>query len=52
MQFIIDPSADADVIQGVQRKVIKIEEIYKLTRTWCYALNRKKLQLTGRFRKI
>ena len=52
MQFLIDPSADPDVIQGVQRKVLKIDQIYKLTRTWCYALNRKKLQLTGRFRKI
>ena len=52
MQFLIDPSVDNEVIQGVQSKVIKIEEIYKLTRTWCYALNRKKLQLTGRFRKI
>ena len=52
MQFLIDPSADADVIQGVQRRMIRIEDIYKLTRTWCYALKRKKLQLTGRFRKL
>ena len=52
MQFLIDPSADPDVIQGVQRKVIKLEDVYKLTRTWCYALHRKKLQLSGRFRKI
>ena len=52
MQFLIDPSADPDIIQGVQRKVIHIDEVYKLTRTWCYALQRKKLQLTGRFRKI
>ena len=52
MQFLIDPSADSDVIKGVQRKVINIAEVYKLTRTWCYALQRKKLQLTGRFRKI
>ena len=52
MQFLIDPSTDPDIIQGVQRKVIKIDQIFKLTRTWCYALQRKKLQLTGRFRKI
>ena len=52
MQFLIDPSVDPDVIHGVQRKVIKLEDVYKLTRMWCYALHRKKLQLSGRFRKI
>ena len=52
MQFFIDPSTDPDIIQGIQRKVIKIDQVFRLTRTWCYALQRKKLQLTGRFRKI
>ena len=50
MQFIIDPSVDSDVIKGVQNNLIKLEDIYRLTRTWCYAVHRKKLQLTGRFR--
>ena len=52
MQFLIDPSVDSDVIRGVQNSQIKIEEVYRLTRTWCYAVHRKKLQLTGRFRKF
>ena len=52
MQFLIDPSVDSDVIRGVQNSLIKIEEVYRLTRTWCYAVHRKKLQLTGRFRKF
>ena len=47
LQFLIDPSTDSDIIRGVQQKTIKIEEIYKLTRSWCYAIHRKKLQLTG-----
>ena len=52
MQFLIDPSTDHHVIQGVQQKLLKIDEVYRLTRTWCYAVHRKKLQLTGRFRKF
>ena len=52
MQFIIDPSVDCDVIQGVQKNLIKLEDVYCLTRTWCYAVHRKKLQMTGRFRKF
>ena len=50
LQFLIDPSTDSEVIWGVQRKSIKITEVFKLT--WCYALNRKKIQITGKFRKI
>ena len=52
VQFLIDPSADSDFIQGVQQKVIQSDDVFKLTRTWCYALQRLKLQLTGKFRKI
>ena len=52
LQFLIDPSVDSDVIWGVQKKLINLEEIFKLTRSWCYSLNRKKLQITGKFRKI
>ena len=52
MQFLIDPSVDSDVIRGVQNNLIKLEEVYRLTRTWCYAVHRKKLQMTGRFRKL
>ena len=52
MQFIIDPSVDSEVIRGVQNNLIKLEDVYCLTRTWCYAVHRMKLQLTGRFRKF
>ena len=52
LQFIIDPSTDSDVIRGVQNNLIKLDEVYRLTRTWCYSVHRKKLQLTGRFRQF
>ena len=52
MQFLIELAFDNDVIQGVQNNLIKLEVVYRLTRTWCYAVHRKKLQLTGRFRKF
>ena len=52
LQFLIDPSVDSDVIWGVQKNLVNLEEIFKLTRSWCYSLNRKKLQITGKFRKI
>ena len=52
VQFLIDPSADSDCIKGVQQQVIKTHDLYRLTRTWCYALQRMKQQLTGKFRKI
>ena len=52
LHFIIDPSTDSDVIWGVQRKSIDLAEVFKLTRSWCYALKRKKLQITGKFRQI
>ena len=51
-QFLIDPSADSDFAQGAQQKMIQSDDVFKHTRTWCYALQRMKLQLTGKFRKI
>lgn len=52
LQFLIDPSADPHVIRGVQCEALKIDEIFRLTRSWCYALHRKKLQMTGKFRTM
>ena len=52
VQFLIDPSTDSDVIQGVQQKVINLHDVFKLTRCWCYAVHRKKLQISGKFRHL
>ena len=52
LQFLLDPSSDPDVIQGCQHKFFSLDEIFRLTRCWCYALHRRKLQLTGRFQKL
>lgn len=51
VQFLIDPSADPDVILSVQRKTIDPDKIFKLTRTFVYSLHRRKLKLTGKFNK-
>ena len=47
IQFVIDPSSDSDVISGCQLNLFDINTIFKLTRTWCYSLHRKKQQLLG-----
>ena len=52
LQFLLDASSDPDVIQGCQHKKFSLDEIFRLTRCWCYALHRRKLQLTGRFQKL
>ena len=52
LQFLIDPSVDPHVIRGVQLETIKIDEVFRLTRSWCYALHRKKQQITGKFRTM
>ena len=48
-QFLLDPSVDPDVISSVQCKLISIDEIFKLTRTFVYGLHRRRLKLIGRF---
>ena len=52
IQFLLDPSTDSDVIKGCQHKIYSLDEIFRLTRCWCYALHRRKLQITGKFQKI
>ena len=39
--FLIDPSTVPYIKQGVQRKVIKFDEVFKLTRTWCHAIEKE-----------
>ena len=45
-QFLLDPSVDPQVIQGIQAKLFDIKKLFKLTRTFIYGLHRQKLQLS------
>ena len=47
--FLLDPSADADVIRGCQMKSYELREVFSLTRTWCYAIHRKRMKLLGKW---
>ena len=49
VQFVLDPSVMAEVISGCQDKHFSLDEIFHLTRTFCYGLHRRRLQLLGRF---
>ena len=49
VQFLLDPSVVPRVIAGCQTKVYFLPEIFRLTRTYCYGLHRRRLQLIGRF---
>ena len=49
VQFVLDPSVVSSVISGCQDRLYKLEDIFHLTRTFCYALHRLRLQLLGRF---
>ena len=50
--FILDPSADPAVIDGCQNQKLDIKHLFKITRTFCYGIHRRRLQLTGRFNCI
>ena len=54
LQFLINPWVASDCMQGAgcSAKVIKTDYVCSVTKPWCYALQRLKLQLTGKFRKI
>ena len=49
VQFLQDPSAEPMVISGCQHEKFTLDEIFALTRTFCYGLPRRRLQLIGRF---
>ena len=49
IQFVLDPSAVPQVIEGCQQKLFALDEVFALTRTFCYGLHRRRLQLIGRF---
>ena len=49
IQFVIDPSAIPIVISGCQEQLFSLKEVFHLTRTFCYGIHRRRLQLLGRF---
>ena len=52
VQFLLDPSVVPQVISGCQKEAFKIDEVFHLTRTFCYGLHRRRLQLIGRFNVV
>ena len=49
VQFLLDPSVVPQVIAGCQKEFFSLDQIFRLTRTYCYGLHRRRLQLNGRF---
>ena len=52
VQFLLDPSVVPQVISGCQEKLFTIEEVFHLTRTYCYGIHRRRLQLLGRLNQV
>ena len=50
--FLLDPSADPDMIMGHQLNQYTLQELFQLCRTWCYAMHRQRLQLRGRYKQL
>ena len=51
-QFLIDPSPDPDFIIGRQQNEFDLNQVFHLTRTFCYGIHRRKLQLCGLLNKM
>ena len=49
VQFLLDPSVVPSAISAIQREVFTLDDVFSVTRTYCYALHRRRLQLIGRF---
>ena len=49
VQFVLDPSVVPSVILGCQLKLYTLSEVFSFTRTYCYGLHRRRMQLLGRF---
>ena len=45
VKFVLDASSDPDVILLIQQSLVSIEEIFQLTRTFCYAIHQARLKL-------
>ena len=52
VQFLLDPSVVPEVISGCQSQLYNLDVLFKLTRCWCYAVHRKRLQITGKLHKF
>ena len=50
VQFLLDPSVTPVVISGCQMNLFCLDDIFNLTRTFCYALHRRRMQMLGRFK--
>ena len=49
VQFLLDPSVTPAVIAAVQFKSFSLSDVFSLTRTYVYAIHRRRLQLIGKF---
>ena len=49
VQFLLDPSSVPSVITGCQMDLFSLEDIFPLTRTYCYSMHRRRSQIIGRF---
>ena len=53
VQFLLDCSTIPDVISATQSFGVGVlEELFRFTRAWCFAIHKKKLKLQGRWIKI
>ena len=50
VQFLLDPSAVPSVIYGCQQKLYSLSDVFKLKCTYCYGIQRRRLQLIGKFK--
>ena len=49
VQFLLDPSVVLRVQDSVHNNKFTLQEVFAITRTYCYALHRRRLQMIGRF---
>ena len=49
VQFLLDPSVVPSVRSAVQLKKFTLPDVFAITRTYVYAMHRKRLQISGRF---
>ena len=52
VQFLLDPSVVPQVVALLQHNLVKLETLFYLSRTWCYGLHRRRMQLLGLFNRL
>ena len=52
LQFLLDPSVVPEVVNLVQHGLVNLDTLFYLSRTWCYGLHRRRLQLLGLFNQL